>query len=95
MDYRMYSEGAPAGADVVTLIKESLKSKGVKLTSAPLKMIAFEGSAGTRFFLNGHVEPTEIPSTGQFITPYSGAYYMSIYKLVFEQAFFGNIYYIL
>ena len=83
MDYRMYSGGAQAGKDVVALIKESLKNQNIK-TEAPLKMVAFEGSEGTRFYLNGHAEATEIPSTCQFVTPYGGPLYMPIYRLVFE-----------
>lgn len=94
MDYRMYSGGASAGQDVVALIKESLKSQNIRTSNAPLKMVAFEGDEGTKFFLNGHAEPMEIPSTGQFVTPYNGAYCMPIYKLTFEEAFSGNIYYI-
>lgn len=94
MDYRMYSGGADAGKDVVALIKESLKEQNIKLNT-PLKMVAFEGSAGTKFYLNGHAEVTEIPSTGQFVTPYNGAFHMPIYKLTFEESFSGNIYYIL
>lgn len=93
MDYRMYSGGVEAGKDVVALIKESLKSQNIK-TNSPLKMVAFEGSEGTKFYLNGHAEATEIPSTGQFVTPYNGAVYMPVYKLTFEDAFSGNIYYI-
>lgn len=94
MDYRMYSGGADAGQEVVALIKESLKNQNIK-TDAPLKMVAFEGSEGTKFYLNGHAEATEIPSTGQFVTPYGGAFYMPIYKLTFEESFSGNIYYII
>jgi hypothetical protein len=51
MDYRMYSGGASAKQNVVPLIKESLKAQGIKV-DGPLKMIAFEGDAGTEFKLN-------------------------------------------
>ncbi len=51
MDYRMYSGGAPAGKNVIPLIKESLKAQGIKV-DGPLKMVAFEGSSGTKFKLN-------------------------------------------
>ena len=94
MDYRMYSDGAPAGKNVVPLIKKSLKEQGIKV-DGPLKMVAFEGNSGTKFKLNQHKEFTEIPSTGQFTTPYSGERYMPIYNLTFESAFDGNIYYII
>lgn len=94
MDYRMYSGGASANQNVVPLIKESLKAQGIKV-DGPLKMVAFEGDAGTKFKLNQHEESTVIPSTGQFTTPYSGDRFMPIYYLAFEKAFSGNIYYII
>lgn len=94
MDYRMYSGGAPAGENVVPLIKESLKEQHIKV-DGPLKMVAFEGSAGTTFKLNGHDEVTAIPSTGKFYTPYAGDRFMPIYSLIFDGAFTGNIYYII
>lgn len=95
MDYRMFSDGVVAGQDAVALIRESLKAQNIKMSNIPLKMVAFEGAEGTKFYLNGHAEPMEIPSTGQFVTPYGGAFYMPIYKLTFEKAFTGNIYYII
>lgn len=94
MDYRMYSGGAPAGKNVVPLIKESLKAQGIKV-DGPLKMVAFEGTSGTKFKLNQHAEYTAIPSTGKFFTPYAGDRFMPIYNLAFENAFSGNIYYII
>lgn len=93
MDYRMYSGGAPAGENVVTLIKESLKEQGIKINS-PLRFVGFEGSAGMMFHLNDHEEPIAIPSTGKFITPFNGERFMPIYSLVFDGGFSGNIYYI-
>lgn len=93
MDYRMYSGGAPAGKNIVPLIKKSLKDQGIKV-DGPLKMVAFEGAAGTKFKLNSHEEDTAIPSTGQFTTPYGEHRYMPIYNLTFEEQFDGDIYYI-
>lgn len=94
MDYRMYSEGATAGKNVVPDIIKSLNNSGNSLRG-PLKMVAFEGAAGTSFRLNDHAEATVIPSTGQFYTPYGGDRFMPIYKLIFDQDFSGNIYYII
>lgn len=94
MDYRMYSGGAPAGENVVPLIINSLKQQGIK-QNGPLKMVAFEGEAGTTFKLNSHEETTVIPKTGQFYTPYTGDKFMPIYSLIFPSGFNGNIYYII
>ena len=94
MDYRMYSGGAPAGKNVIPLIKESLKAQGIKV-DGPLKMVAFEGSSGTKFKLNSHDEETAIPSTGRFVTPYAGDRFMPVYNLTFTEAFSGDIYYII
>lgn len=94
MDYRMYDGGAPAGENVVNLIIKSLNAAGEK-QRAPLKMVAFEGSAGTAFTLNNHPEETVIPSTGKFYTPFCGDRYMPIHSLVFTGGFNGNIYYII
>lgn len=93
MDYRMYSGECPAGENVVSLIKESLKSQRIKV-DGPLKFVGFEG-AGITFKLNGHTEVTKVPSTGYFITPYAGDRFMPVYSLVFEKDFIGDIYYII
>lgn len=93
MDYRMFSEGCPAGKDVVTLIRKSLKEQGITLTT-PLRFVGFEGAPGTTFTLNNHKEKTKIPSSGAFITPFNGDKGMNIYKLVFDSSFSGDIYYI-
>lgn len=94
MDYRMYSGGVPAGKNVVSLIIKQLNDNGEK-QRAPLKMVAFEGAAGVAFSLNNHTDKMVIPSTGAFYTPYSGDRFMPIYSLVFDNAFSGNIYYII
>lgn len=97
MDYRMYNgetNPIPAGENVVTLIKESLKLQGITV-NCPLKFIGFEGPVATEFYLNGHEEPMEIPSSGSFVTPFTGDRYMPVYSLVFAQSFEGKIYYIL
>lgn len=94
MDYRMYTGPIPAHKNVIPLIKDSLKNQGIKV-DGPLKMVAFEGVAGTEFKLNTHEEKSAIPSTGKFSTPYAGNYFMPIYNLTFEKAFNGNIYYII
>lgn len=94
MDYRMYSGGATAGKNVVQDIIKSINNNG-EHQHGPLKMVAFEGAAGTSFWLNDHSEPTEIPSTGKFYTPYAGDRFMPIYRLIFDQNFSGNIYYII
>lgn len=94
MDYRMYSGGAPANENVIPIIIKELNDNGMKV-SGPLKFIAFEGSAGTTFYLNNHKELTKIPSTGKFITPYTGERFMPIYSLKFPDGFVRNIYYII
>lgn len=94
MDYRMYSGGAEAGENVVTLIRNELyKDSGLKI-KAPLKFVGFEGTAGTEFTLNNQAQKMAIPSTGHFVTPYNGQQYCQVYSLVFDSAFSGNIYYI-
>lgn len=95
MDYRMYSGGAEAGENVVTLIKDSLFKEGGIRIKTPLKFVGFEGTAGTSFRLNNHAEKMVIPSTGSFITPFSGQYYCHVFSLIFDEAFTGNIYYII
>lgn len=93
MDYRMYSGTVPAGKNVVTLIKDSLKEQGIMINT-PLKFIGFE-CANTTFKLNGHKESIAAPSNGYFITPYAGDRFMPIYNLVFDEDFYGTIYYII
>lgn len=94
MDYRMYSGGAPAGKNVVPLIIKSINDQGEN-QRAPLKMVAFEGTAGTSFSLNNHKDKMVIPSCGSFYTPYGGDRFMPIHSLIFDNAFNGNIYYII
>lgn len=94
MDYRMWNGGAKAGENVIPIIIKSLNNNGEK-QKPPLKMVAFEGDAGTSFKLNNHPEATVIPSTGQFYTPYGGDRFMPIFSLVFDADFSGNIYYII
>ena len=93
MDYRMYTGPIPANKNVVNLIKTALKEQNIKV-DYPLKMVAFEGSAGTSFKLNGHDEVTKIPNSGCFYTPYGSNTYMPIYSLIFDEEFSGDIYYI-
>ena len=93
MDYRMYSGDIKAGENVVSLIKQELKRQNIKMTT-PLKFVGFQGMPGTEFKLNGHKEIMKIPTGGSFITPYTGERFMSIYSLVFEENFNGDIYYI-
>lgn len=95
MDYRMYSGGAPAGEDVVELIREDLKSHGFKCANLKLDFIGFEAPAGTSFKLNDDTNSMVVPSNGKFITPYDGERYLTIRKFVFDQGFSGNIYYII
>ena len=94
MDYRMYTGGISAGKNAVSEIIKSLNENG-EHQRGPLKMVAFEGTEGTLFTLNNHAEKTAIPSTGKFYTPYTGDHFMSIWSLVFDSNFSGNIYYII
>lgn len=95
MDYRMYSGGASANENVVSLIKESAYNDDGLKFHTPLKFVGFTGDVGTVFYLNGSNSPMKIPSTGYFITPFDGERYMGIYSLVFENDFTGDIYYII
>ena len=95
MDYRMYSEGAPAGKNVVELIQKRLEEQGqVKTAKLVLDFVGFEGSAGTTFRLNNQEDRIAIPKTGYFISPNCGEKYMQINSLIFDSDFSGNIYYI-
>lgn len=73
MDYRMYKPtgSIPANTNVVNLIKQDLKTKGI-VGKGPLRFIAFEADAGTTFTLNDTNNKMEVPSTGNFITPFDG-----------------------
>ena len=94
MDYRMYEGPVPANKNVVTLIAEDLKTKGITVNT-PLKFVGFEGPVATKFKLNNHQESTKIPICGNFCAPFCGDRYMPVYSLVFEQSFDGDIYYII
>lgn len=95
MDYRMFKSSGdiPAGENVVTLIKESMKKSG--LTShTPLQFIGFEAPSGTTFYLNDESNKIEVPACGYFITPFDGQRGTHIYYLSFADSFNGTIYYI-
>lgn len=94
MDYRMYTGGISAGKNAVSEIIKSLNENG-EHQRGPLKMVAFEGPAGTSFVLNDHAEKIKIPTTGKFYTPYTGERFMPIWSLIFDTNFSGNIYYII
>lgn len=94
MDYRMYSGGASPKENVVQTIKKELKKQNINFGDT-LRMVAFEGTPGTAFYLNGHEEVMKIPQTGKFYTPYNGDKGMSIYRLEFLGNFSGDIYYII
>lgn len=98
MDYKMFkpTSSIPAGKNVVSLIKESLKQDGITL-NAPLRFIGFEASPGIQFYLNGTKEANlmEVPSSGNFITPFDGERGVSIHYLAFKNSFSGSIYYIM
>ena len=95
MDYRMYSEGAPAGKNVVELIQKRLEEQGqVKTAKLVLDYVGFEGSAVTTFRLNNQEDRKKKKKTGYFISPNCGDRYMQISSLIFDNDFSGNIYYI-
>lgn len=94
MDYRMYSCNCAAGENIVSLIKESLKSQGIT-AHTPLKFIGFEATPGTMFKINKNKDAMAVPSVGKFISPFAGDRYMPIYHLEFLEGFQGNIYYII
>lgn len=96
MDYRMYDKGALAGENVVELIAQHLREQGqVKTGKLVLDFVGFEGAAGTTFTLNNQKDKMKIPNSGHFITPYDGEKYMKISSLIFDNAFDGDIYYII
>lgn len=96
MDYRMYSDGAPAGENVVEIIKKHLEEQHqIKVDKLVLDFVGFEGAAGTKFTINKHKDKMAIPACGHFITPYDGDKYVKITSLVFDQAFTGDIYFII
>lgn len=97
MDYKMFkpSGGIPANKNVVTLIRESLKKDGIRI-DAPLRFIGFEAPSGTQFYLNGTTDSDkmEVPSIGNFITPFDGERGANVHTLIFPSGFSGAIYYI-
>ena len=96
MDYRMYSGGAPAGENVVEIIKKHLEEQHqIKVDKLVLDFVGFEGAAGTKFTINKHKDKMAIPTCGHFITPYDGDKYVKITSLVFDQTFTGDIYFII
>ncbi len=98
MDYKMFKPqaGIPANKNVVSLIKESLAKDGIKI-SAPLRFIGFEAAPGTQFYLNGQTDSDlmEVPSGGNFITPFNGERGANVHYLSFKNSFSGAIYYII
>lgn len=96
MDYRMYKPTAaiPAGTNVIDLIKQELKTKGI-ITHTPFHFIGFNGNPGTEFYLNDSNSSMEIPDSGYFITPYFGERFMPVFNLSFVENFDGKIYYII
>lgn len=98
MDYKMFkpTSSIPAGKNVVSLIKESLKQDGITL-NAPLRFVGFEAAPGIQFYLNGTKEANlmEVPSSGNFITPFDGERGVSVHYLAFKNSFSGSIYYIM
>lgn len=96
MDYRMYSGGALAGENIVELIEQRLREQGqVKTGKLILDFVGFEGAVGTEFTLNNQKDKMKIPNSGYFVTPYDGGKYMKISSLIFDNAFDGDIYYII
>lgn len=96
MDYRMYPYGAPAGENVVELIRQHLIEQGqIKTSKLVLDFVGFEGETGTTFMLNNQEDKMAIPNCGHFVTPHYGDRYMKVHSLVFDSAFTGNIYYII
>lgn len=97
MDYKMFKPagGIPANKNVVSLIRESLKKDGINI-GAPLRFVGFEATAGTQFYLNGTTDSDkmEVPSCGNFITPFDGERGANIHHLSFVNNFSGAIYYI-
>ena len=67
----------------------------MKVDKLVLDFVGFEGAAGTKFTINKHKDKMAIPACGHFITPYDGDKYVKITSLVFDQAFTGDIYFII
>ena len=81
-DYRMFSDGAAAGENVINLIKKKLKSQGIT-TGNSFRFVGFEGEAGTKFKLNDQEDWIAIPTSGSFISPFGEEHFMPIHSLVF------------
>lgn len=60
-------------------------------TKFSVRFVGFEAAEGTTFKINGI--GNRVPSSGYFITPYGGNYYMNINSLTFDEGCSGlNIY---
>ena len=95
MEYRMWKCTAGAMENCVPLIKASVKENDNISMGSSLRFVGFEGTAGTKFYLNDSNEEMEIPAVGHFVTPFTGERGMNIWSLKFKEAFSGNIYYII
>lgn len=70
-NYRTITLSAGANENLVPRIYELLAEDGNYTTQRfSLDFVGFEADAGTSFKINGN--PLKVPSTGKFITPYSG-----------------------
>lgn len=94
MAYACVNVTAAANEDVLKKIYEYLNSEyGYYNTKFSLRFVGFEASAGTTFKLNEI--GNKVPSTGYFVTPYNGEYYMIINSLTFDNGCTGMDFYII
>ena len=74
-----------AGADenIVPLIFKEMTGNIPVATKCKLQFVGFEAKEGTKIKING--VPNQVPSTGNFITPYDSVNHMIINSLTFNE----------
>lgn len=96
MEYRMTTVNVKAGENMIDQLVKDLKEDGYAFASISFPFIGFEALPGTKFYLNEQKKPMLVPSNGNFATPFFGnGGSCLISKLVFEEDFAGNVYYII
>ena len=94
MAYACVNITAAKDENVIKKIYDYLHSEyGVYNTKFSVRFIGFEAAVGTSFKLNKIAN--KVPSTGHFISPYNGEYYMVIDSLTFDEGCSGIDFYII
>lgn len=93
-NYRTITISAGANENIVSKIYEKLKEEGYRSTNFVLKFVGFEASVGVQFKINGNT--LKVPSSGKFISPYSGdGDYLRIHSMSFNTGFSNRDFYII